>query len=153
MLDSFPFRVTSALGPHWASSPSQGWPCRGQRSTGNESHFGSKNSTQLLGRRYVLLVVYLNVSCQRMCREALSHSSPPPRGQASCNLLHGRVTRANSASGLGKLLGTVLESVAVRLRGSTSSFLSSTRVSVHPSHFGCRSSTQLPARRYTNLYP
>jgi len=37
-------------------------------------------------------------------------SSPPSRGQASCSGLHGRVTHANSATGLGKLLGTILES-------------------------------------------
>jgi len=51
-------------------------------------------------------------SQDRMCRAALSHSSPPSRGQASCSALHGRVTHANSATGVRKLLGTVLESIA-----------------------------------------
>jgi len=46
-----------------------------------------------------------------MCREALSHSSLPSRGQASCSVLYGRVTHANSTTGLGKLLGTILESI------------------------------------------
>jgi len=45
---------------------------------------------------------------QRMWRKALSHSSPPSRGQASLSGLDGRVTHANSATKLEKLLGTVL---------------------------------------------
>jgi len=45
---------------------------------------------------------------QRMRRKAPSHSSPPFRGQASCNSLHGSVTYSNSATGLGKLPGTIL---------------------------------------------
>jgi len=50
-----------------------------------------------------------------MCREALPHSSPPSRGQASCSALHGSVTHADSATGLEKLLGTILESIAGRV--------------------------------------
>jgi len=36
----------------------------------------------------------------------LGHFNP---SQASCSALHGRVTHANSATGLGKLLGSILE--------------------------------------------
>jgi len=42
--------------------------------------------------------------------------TPPPRGRASCSALHGRVTHANSATGLGKLLGTILEPIAGHCR-------------------------------------
>jgi len=42
-------------------------------------------------RRYIHTHTYIT----------LSHSSPPSRGQASCSALHGRVTHANSATGLG----------------------------------------------------
>jgi len=38
----------------------------------------------------------------------LPHSSPPSLSQASYCALHGRITHANSATGLGKLLGTIL---------------------------------------------
>jgi len=39
-------------------------------------------------------VVHLRVKPQRKSRDALSHSSPASRGQASCSSLHGSVTHA-----------------------------------------------------------
>jgi len=52
---------------------------------------------------------------QRMWREALPHNSPPSRGQASCSSLYGSVTHSNSATGWGKLPGTILKYIALVL--------------------------------------